>query len=148
MYKKIAVILLLMVGIFSSMFISSFALENPGTGALTTVVAEVGEYNVVINIGVYSLAYQEGTGDPLFDYLAGSTGIKLKAVGSGSKFMNIGAYSLAYQEHGSGQAIAKTPSLSQEAINNYMVFEDFDTLGKPILKPMFPVNEFKVIDIY
>ena len=118
--------------------INSLEVKDSGVGYLTAVVAETREDKVVVGIGKYSVAYSEGQGNQLYDYLScGTEGVKLIGVVSGDKYMQIGQYSIYYGRYGSEGAITNTPALSQESIRDYQLFSGFDESGNPILTPLF-----------
>lgn len=116
---------------------STIAFASDGsTGALTGVVAKVGSDMVAVDITQYASAYSAGSGNQLFNYLSGGSGIVLKAVVSGTKYMDVTVYASAYAAHGSN-AIANTPALPQTTIQNYKKFEGFNPDGSPKLTPIF-----------
>lgn len=129
---------------FLSLFIlltlvSSFAFASDGgSGSIDAIVVELGSDDVVVNVGLYSVAYGKGRGDPTYNYLSGGKKINIKGIASGTKYMSIGSYATEYAKYKSiSNAIANTPALPESTIQHYQKFDGFDESGDPILTPIF-----------
>ena len=116
--------------------------SDGSTGSLTAVVANVSGEQVVVGITDYALAYTAGKGNQLFDYLAaGKSSINLSSVVSGSKYLNITQYALNYTAYGSmAGAITNTGGLTDIEKQHFKRFDGFDSLGNPILTPLFAME--------
>lgn len=100
---------------------------------ITDVVALIEGNYVVVDALDYEEAYSEGSGNILYDYLYGDSGIVITGIASEDKFMNIKEYAMEYSIN-SEEALINTPGLTIEEISEYMVLVGFDSGGKPIFE--------------
>lgn len=104
------------------------------TNVLTSVVALVEGTYVVVNLEEYNIAFQEGEGNQIYDYLSKSHSITIKSVGSNNKYIDINDFALLYALHGEKKSIDKAQALGYQEIKDYQVLNGFDENGNPILE--------------